>query len=294
MLEETKNIVYDTKYVSETAVQAAVPAQTPSETPKKSGGTISFFDKLFGSLFPSLGAKKPAILGGKPAEPAPENVDIKNQELRDQVKYLLELPDAEYSDKKLTSQLRQYISDTEKQYNKVVSDYKSHISPSFWEFTPTRYNISGLFGKSYYAQSYPSYIDALRTRDILGFHAKRDMSWFIYPEDDAAIQSMLKNRVTQLRAEVKDAQQKGITLDVEIEQQYRDVEMIREKLTTREERYFESSLYINLYEENEDKLKEEGKKIEQKISGYGIRLKNAIQRMDEGFNSGLPMCIDDL
>lgn len=197
----------------------------------------------------------------------------------------MELPDDQYDDKKLTSQLRKYIADTEKQYNTVISGYKSHISPSFREFTPTRYNISGLFGKTYYAQSYPSYIDALRTRDILSFHAKRDMSWFIYPEDDAAIQSMLKNRVTQLRAEVKDAQQKGITLDVEIEQQYRDVEMIREKLTTREERYFESSMYLNLYEENEDKLKEEGKKIEQKISGYGIRLKNAIQRMDEGFNS---------
>ena len=77
---------------------------------------------------------------------------------------------------------------------------------------------------------------------------------------------MLKNRVTQLRAEIKDAAQKGITMDVEVEQQYKDVEMIREKLTTREERYFESSLYINIYEENEDKLKEEGKKFEQKIS----------------------------
>ena len=92
------------------------------------------------------------------------------------------------------------------------------------------------------------------------------MTWFIYPEDDAAIQSMLKNRSTQLRAEVRDAQQKGITLDMEIEQQYRDVEMIREKLTTREERYFENSFYINIYDENEEKLKETGKKIEQKIS----------------------------
>jgi type IV secretory pathway VirB4 component len=105
------------------------------------------------------------------------------------------------------------------------------------------------------------------------------MSRFIYPEDDAAIQSMLKNRATQLKAEVKDAMQKGITLDMEIEQQYRDVEMIREKLTTREERYFENSFYINVYDDNEEKLKETGKKIEQKISGYGI------QRMDEGFAS---------
>jgi hypothetical protein len=266
MLEETKNVVYDTKYVSAVATKPTTPADMPSETPKSSGGKISFFDKLFSSIFPSLGVKKPAILNKASVEPAPENSDIKDQELRNQVKYLLELPDAEYSDKKLTSKLRQYISDTEKQYNTVISGYKSHVSPSFWEFTPTRYNISGLFGKTYYAQSYPSYIDALRTRDILSFHSKRDMSWFIYPEDDAAIQSMLKNRVTQLRAEIKDAQQKGITMDVEIEQQYRDVEMIREKLTTREERYFESSMYLNLYEENEEKLKEEGKKIEQKVS----------------------------
>jgi len=54
MLEETKNVVYDTKYVSETPVQAVAPAAMPSETPKKSGGNLSFFDKLFSSIFPSL------------------------------------------------------------------------------------------------------------------------------------------------------------------------------------------------------------------------------------------------
>jgi hypothetical protein len=54
MLEETKNVVYDTKYVSDVAVKAAPPADMPSETPKKSGEHISFFDKLFASIFPSL------------------------------------------------------------------------------------------------------------------------------------------------------------------------------------------------------------------------------------------------
>lgn len=206
----------------------------------------------------------------------------------------MELPDEKYDDKLLTSKLRQFILETDKEYTSVISDYKSHIAPSYWEFKPTHYNVSGLFGKTYYAQSYPSYIDALWTRDIFGFHAKWDMSRFIYPEDDSAIQSMLKNRATQLKAEVNDAMQKGITLDTEIEQQYRDVQMIREKLTTREERYFENSLYINIYDDTEAKLKETGKKMEQKISGYGIRIKNATQRMDEGFMSGLPVCSDEL
>ena len=120
------------------------------------------------------------------------------------------------------------------------------------------------------------------------------MSFLIYPEEDSAIQTMLKNRATQLKAEINESIQKWITLDTEIEQQYRDVEEIRQKLTTREERYFEMGYYINLYNEDEQKLKEIWRKFEQKISWYGIRLKNATQRMDEWFNSVLPICLDDL
>jgi len=293
-MEVIQNVVYDTDY-SQQVTDGGYPLFQAPATEQK----LWFFDKFLSGIFPSLFAKKwaPAgagLLGGKPKEPAPENKDIKDKELRDQVKYLLELPDDQYNDQKLTSKMRQYITETEKEYTSVISDYKTHIAPSYREFKPTHYNVSGMFWKSYYAQSYPSYIDALWTRDIFGFHAKWDMSRFIYPEDDAAIQSMLKNRATQLKAEVKDAMAKGITLDMEVEQQYRDVEMIREKLTTREERYFENSFYINIYDDNEEKLKETGKKMEQKISGYGIRIKNAIQRMDEGFASWLPICSDEL
>ena len=107
------------------------------------------------------------------------------------------------------------------------------------------------------------------------------MSFFIYPEEDSAIQSMLKQKATQLKAEMRESTQKGITLDTEIEQQYRDVDTIRQKLTTREERYFETGFYVNIYEQDEKNLQETCKKFEQKIAGYGIRMKNAIQRMDE-------------
>lgn len=290
-----QNVVYDTNY-SQQVVDGGYPIfQVP---PKQKG--LNFFDNILSKIFPSLFPQKwettwsTTFLGNKSNTMLPENADIKDKNLREQVQYLLNIPDKEYNDKMLTSTLRQFISETDKKYTSVISDYKSHIAPSYWEFKSTHYNVSGIFGKTYYAQSYPSYIDALRTRDIFGFHAKWDMSRFIYPEDDAAIQSMLKNRATQLKAEVKDAMAKWITLDTEIEQQYRDVEMIREKLTTREERYFENSLYISVFDDTEAKLKETGKKLEQKISWYGIRIKNTIQRMDEWFISNLPLCSDEL
>jgi hypothetical protein len=63
-------------------------------------------------------------------------------DLKDQVKAIIEMPDSEYSDKKLTSDLRKYISEVEKRYTTTINDYKTHIAPSFWEFKATDFNVS--------------------------------------------------------------------------------------------------------------------------------------------------------
>lgn len=290
---------------------------TPPKEEKKKEHKENFFDKIMGTIFPSLKPKKKGNQEeGKEnttntednqkqdKEKTKNNVknslsdhpwnQAKNKGLKEKVKEILLVPDKDFDEKKLTSDIRRYIKEVDKHYNSIIDDYKSHIAPSYWEFQGNNYNVSGIFGKTYYVQSYPSYIESLWTRDIMSFYAKWDMSFFIYPEDDAAMQGVLKTKATQLKAEINEALQKGITLDTEVEQQYKDVEMIRQKLTTREERYFETGYYLNLYNEEKDKLKEDGRKLEQKLSGFGIRVKNAIQRMDEGFTSALPLCYDDL
>jgi len=218
----------------------------------------------------------------------------KNKSLDEQLKDLLRIEDDEYKDSMLTSALRKYILEIEKDYIRVLQDYKQHVAPSFWEIKTNNFNVSGVIWKTYYATSYPSYIDFLWTRDMFTYYGKWDMSWFVYPSDNSAIQGMLKRRATQLKAEISTSVQKGITYDMDVDIEYRDVESIRQKLATREERYFETSLYTTIYEHDEEKLREESKKFEQKISGYGIRVKPASVRMDEGQVSMLPLCIDNL
>lgn len=218
----------------------------------------------------------------------------KANELREQIKKILEIPDAEYKDSMITSDMRRFIKQVDEEYTSNMADFKSHIAPSYWEYKSNWMNISWILGKTYYTQRYPTYIDALWTRDLMSMHAKWDMSFFIYPEDDAAMQAMLKRKSTQLKAELNEAMSKWITTDKEVEQQYRDVELIREKLSTREERYFELSNYFTIYNTDENILKEDWKKFEQKISGYGISVKTANHRMDEWMTSTLPLCIDDL
>jgi len=275
-----------------------IEQQSSDQQIKKTGWIFWIFESMASSfLGPS---KKSNSTNPNPSEtPKNQNTSSKTEiihddTLRDEVKKLLEIPDEEFSYKNLTSTMRQYILEVEQHYNSTVSDYKSHIAPSYREFKWVSFNVSGILWKTYYAHSYPSYIEALWTRDLLSFHSKRDISFFLYPEESSAIQWMLKQKATQLKAEINNSLQKWITLDTEVEQQYKDVDMIRKKLTTHEENYFEMWFYINIYHEDEAKLKEEWKKLEQKIAWYWIKVKPATQRMDEWFTSTLPICVDDL
>lgn len=304
MLEKIQNIVYDSNYVMLVPNWGFVtmPKITENDEEKKQGEKKqekkSWLDNFLQSIWlapdSKKGEKDKNIVKIDKKTNTSKDPAKEHPALAEQVKNLLQVPDEEYSDTKLTSELRQYIKEVDSRYNSLLADYKSHIAPSYREFSMQQFNVSGILGKSYYTQEYPSYIDALRTRDIMSMHAKRDMSFYLYPEDDSAIQSMLKQKATQLKAELSDAMQKGITIDKDVEQQYRDVEMIREKLTTKEERYFELGNYTTIYDYDEEKLRETGKKFEQKISWYGIRVKNAIHRMDNWFTANLPICLDDM
>ena len=133
---------------------------------------------------------------------------LTNKTLEEQVKEIIEMEDDKYSDDLLTSELRKYILEFEKDYVKTLRDHKEHIAPSYREMKGSYVNVSGVLGKTYYAAGYPSYIDFLRTRDLLSFYAKRDLTWFVYPTDHGIIQSMLKRRATQLKAEISAAMQK--------------------------------------------------------------------------------------
>ncbi len=296
MLEKIKNKLFDTDYTK--YVEFGWYPEYDKNILKKSSTNkknVWFFDKIFSIFFPSVSKKDNSKASKKNKIKTTKTDDkISGKSLEEQLKYIINLPDDKYDDKLLTPELRKYILEYEKEYVNTLADYKDHIAPSYFEVKPSYFNVSWMFGRTYYANMYPSYIDFLWTRDVISFDGKWDMSWFIYPEDDAKIQAMLKRRATQLKAEINSALERGITLDMEIQKEYEDVEEIRRKLTTREERYFEASYYISLYENDLEKLDELSKKFEQKISWYGVRVKRAAFRMDEGFNSTLPLCIDDL
>ncbi len=102
-----------------------------------------------------------------PTEQAQIDAEHARNPLQDQLKEMIHLPDEKYSDKLLTSDMRKYIQSVEGEYVSSMANYKSHIAPSYWELQTSMVNVSGLFGKTYYAHNYPPYMEALWTRDML-------------------------------------------------------------------------------------------------------------------------------
>lgn len=301
MLDKIKNTVFDNDY-RELIKHWWIPMYNQNLLKETNNDNktwsnwkkVGFFENFINTIFSINPEKTKKKQKKENQEIADNNSPLKWKSLNEQFKQIINLPDNEYSDNLLTPEIRRHIVDYERNFVATLTDYKSHIAPSYRELKWTYINISWVIWKTYYANQYPSYIDFLWTRDILWFYGKWDASWFLYPSDDAVIQSMLKRKATQLKAEISDATQKWITLDTEIEIEYRDVSNIREKLATREERYFETSFYMTIYNDIEEKLKEEAKRFEQKIWWFWIKMKPAIQRMDEWFNSTMPICLDDL
>ena len=265
---------------------------------KKSDKKGWFIDKIVNVLFPAVNTSK------KSWNKKNNKIEVKsNKNLEEQIKWFLELSDDEYSDGKLTSELRAYLLKQDQEIDKANVNIRQKITPSSFDIWINEVNVSGMYARTYYANSYPSVIDFLWTRWIVNLDGKYDSTWFIYPTEKATIASALKKRATQVKVEINDAMEKGRAVDKDIEIEYQDIDNILQKLATWEEKYFQTSFYTTLYSEEtwrekkynpDNNLDIFSKRFEQLMKTYAVNVKRASFRMDEGFHSTTPVWIDDL
>ena len=259
-----------------------------------------FLDKIINALFPAANTNSSSWNKSKKTQS--EN-NSKNLKLEEQIRKFLEMSDDEYSDSKLTSELRSYLIKQDQDFERANANLIQKIAPSSFDVWVNEVNVSWMYARTYYVNSYPSVIDFLRTRWIVNLEWKYDTSWFIYPTERATIQAALKKRATQIKVEINDAYEKWRAVDKDLEIEYEDIQNILTKLATWEEKYFQTSCYTTLYSEEtwrekkfnpENNLEIFSKKFEQVMKTYAINVKRASFRMDEWFHSTTPLCKDEL
>ncbi len=186
------------------------------------------------------------------------------------------------------------ILEAEKAYIKGATSIRDFIAPSALKISPKFLQLGDKYLRTIFVVSYPRYVNVGWFAPIINFSAPLDIVLYYYPVPSAIILKQLQKRVGHLEAEISAEYDKGLPRDPIKETALRDIEQLRDDLTTGVEHYFQIGLYITLYAESEKELDLLTEKIEAIFGSKLVYTRRIFYQAEQGFNSTLPLANDEL
>lgn len=266
-----------------TAIELKTTEKENQAKPKKQ--KASLIDKLLGPLRQKYAQKNQAPATAK--TPAKNTKQTKSQPSQDDKKY-------DQIPLKLSDKEKAELRESEKVYQQGLINLRDLIAPSSMKVDVNQLNISGTYSKSFYVFSYPRFIDTNWLSPVINFDASMDIAQFIYPTDSARILKVLRTKVAQMQSSMRINAEKGLVSDPQLETQLADAERLRREIQKGIEKFFQFGLYVTIYSDDKDKLEKLTKQLESVLGGKLVLSKRASLRMEQAFNSTLPLALDEV
>ncbi len=168
------------------------------------------------------------------------------------------------------------------------------IAPSSVEVKQNYIKIGEKFVKNYSVLSYPRQLNVGWLSPIINMNVQMDISFHFHPTDSARILRKLRRKVTDVQSQIMEREEKGIIRDPSLEIAHRDLEELRIKVQTAQERMFDFSLYISVYGNSEEDLISAETDLRAILEPRLTYLKPALYQQKEGFTSSSPYNIDQM
>lgn len=175
-----------------------------------------------------------------------------------------------------------------------ITTLRDLISPSSLEFKADHFRLGTKYGRTLYVYGYPRSLYTGWLSSIINMDEVLDLSMYIYPVDTATVMKNLTKKVTQLEASININSEHGKVRDPQLEAAISDAEELRDQLQVGAERFFRYGLYITLYADSLDELQFVQRKIESIFGQQLVFTKVASSQQEQGMNSTMPQCTDQL
>jgi len=175
-----------------------------------------------------------------------------------------------------------------------TTNIKDIIAPSSIKTTGSYLQFGERLAKSFFIFSYPRYLSTAWFSPIINLNVPMDISIFIHPADSTKILKQLRQKITAVQAELAEREEKGLIRAPELEIAYRDMEDLRDRLQTAQERMFHFGLYLTIYADTDKELREIETTLRSILEGRMIYIKPALYQQKEGFVSTSPYGLDTL
>ncbi len=173
-------------------------------------------------------------------------------------------------------------------------EIKDIIAPSSIEVKSDHLKLGRRFAKSFFIFSYPRYLSTAWLSPIINLDQPMDISFHIHPVDTGMILKQLRRKVTEVEAEIMENEEKGLVRNPILETAYRDLEDLRDKLQTAQEKMFRFGLYLTVYGNTLEKIKEVEITLRSILESKLIYIKPTLYQQKEGFNSTSPYGLDQI
>lgn len=168
------------------------------------------------------------------------------------------------------------------------------ISPSAIKINPRSISISGVQARTYYAVSYPRYLNDGWIEPVLNLAKEIDVSIFIHPIDTAETLKKFQKKVAEVQSQIQIKAERGEVRDPQLEASYRNLEDLRDKLQQSEEKLFDVGFYLSIYGDDEAQINKVENDIRGILDAKLINMKPALFQQEPGLKSVFPLNDDQL
>jgi intein/homing endonuclease len=154
--------------------------------------------------------------------------------------------------------------------------------------------IGRRFSRSYFVFSYPRYLSSVWLSPLINIDIPMDIGIHIYPYSSEEVLKQLRKKITEILAEIHEREEKGLIRDPQLEIAYRDLETLRDKLITAQEKMFKVGIYFTVYANSEKELKDIENVLRSIFESKLIYIKPSSFRQKEGIHSSIPYGLDQI
>jgi type IV secretory pathway VirB4 component len=171
---------------------------------------------------------------------------------------------------------------------------KDIIAPSSIFLGPGYLIIGEKYLKSYFIFSYPRYLATAWLSPVINLDIPMDIAIHINPYSSEVILKQIRKKITEVLAEIQEREEKGLIREPQLETAYQDLETLREKLITAQEKFFKVGIYLSVYGDSEKELKEVETLLRSIFESKLIYIKPATFRQREGHITTSPHALDQI
>jgi type IV secretory pathway VirB4 component len=186
------------------------------------------------------------------------------------------------------------VLEEERIYRKGVVGVQDLIAPASMKVEPSHILLGDKFVRTIFVITYPRYISVGWFTPIINLNTALDVGMFFYPVKAEIILKQLKKKAGALEAQILSDAEKGAPRDPLRETALRDIEQLRDDLTQGIEHFFQFALYVTIYAKSKDELDKISEEVESIFGSKLIYTKRVFYQAEQGFNSTLPLCNDEL